>query len=604
MYVKFMFLDGLNKRINQNSSLILISKIWFHLSNKYKLYFLGLLVIYFLSGFLEFASIAIVLPFLAVITKPEKLFDYFLIKSISEKFGVSNSGDLLLPITLLFVFVISISVVIRLLNIWFNNLYCAKVGTYISCKVFSTVLNQSYSFHIKTNSSIILTAITKQIELLISSIKATLQFITFSIISICLFFGLFFVDWIMALSATVSFSICYLLLAIFSRKKLQSNSEKIESSNKKRIKVTQESLGSIKDIILRNNQKKFLNIYKKEDYNQNYLYAQNSFISAFPRYAIEGFGLLFIACLSFLFLKSNIRSSEYIPILGALALGAQKLLPSMQQTYGAWATVKSSSSGVKDVLQILNKPQTKYLKNKQLVNFDFNNSIELKDICFSYKKTGKNILKSINLTIKKGERIGIIGSTGSGKSTLIDIFLCLLSPDSGEFLVDQRNLYDKKNENLLNSWRASIGHVPQDIYLMDASFAENIAFCDSEKIIDYEKVKVAARKAQIHSFIKSTNLGYFTNIGERGVKLSGGQKQRIGIARALYLDSNVLIFDEATSSLDNETEKEIIKSIEGLSKDLTIIMVAHRLSTLTNCDRLISIKNGIKINEGPPKKII
>ena len=599
-----MLLNGLNKKINQNSSLILLSNIWVQLSNKYKLYFLGLLVIYFLSGFLEFASIAIVLPFLAVITKPDKLFDYFVIKNISEKFGISNSGDLLLPITLLFVLAISISVVVRLLNIWFNNFYCANVGSYISCKVFAKVLNQPYAFYIKTNSSVILTAITKQIELLISCIKATLQFITCSIISIFLFFGLFFIDWIMALSATLSFSICYLLLAIFSRKKLQNNSQKIEASNKKRIKVTQESLGSIKDIILYNNQRKFFDIYKKEDYNQNYLYAQSSFISSFPRYAIEGLGLLFIAFLSFIFLKSNIRSSEYIPILGALALGAQKLLPSMQQTYGAWATVKSSSSGVQDVLQILNKPGCKYFNNKKPMNFDFNNSIELKDICFSYKETGKDILKSINLKIKKGERIGIIGPTGCGKSTLIDILLCLLKPDSGEFCVDQRNLYDKQNENLLNSWRASIGHVPQDIYLMDASFAENIAFCNSEKKIDYEKVKVAARKAQIHSFIKSTNLGYFTNIGERGVKLSGGQKQRIGIARALYLDSNVLIFDEATSSLDNETEKEIIKSIEGLSKDLTIIMVAHRLSTLTNCDRLISIKNGIKINEGSPNKII
>jgi ATP-binding cassette subfamily B protein len=218
--------------------------------------------------------------------------------------------------------------------------------------------------------------------------------------------------------------------------------------------------------------------------------------------------------------------------------------------------------------------------------------VRLETVGFRYAQDLPEVLSQLTLEIRPGERIGVIGSTGSGKSTLVDLMMGLLEPTSGKILVDDKDIYDRNHPEHLNAWRASIAHVPQAIYLADSSIAENIAFGVHPQGIDMERVRRAARQAQIASFIEASDQGYKSLVGERGIRLSGGQRQRIGIARALYKQANVLVFDEATSALDNGTERAVMQAIEGLSRNLTLVMIAHRLSTLSNCDRVIELRGG------------
>ena len=230
--------------------------------------------------------------------------------------------------------------------------------------------------------------------------------------------------------------------------------------------------------------------------------------------------------------------------------------------------------------------------------------ISLTGVCFRYDQNEKEVLKGLNLTIRRGERIGLIGGTGSGKSTTADLIMGLLVPTNGRVLVDGVDLHDQAHPERLTAWRAAIAHVPQSIYLADSSVAENIAFGIPLDQIDLDRVKQAAQQAQISNFIESNPEGYFSFVGERGIRLSGGQRQRIGIARALYKQALVLVFDEATSALDNTTEAAVMAAVEGFSKDLTIVMIAHRLSTVQSCDRVIQLEQGFVAADGPPMSVI
>ena len=276
-----------------------------------------------------------------------------------------------------------------------------------------------------------------------------------------------------------------------------------------------------------------------------------------------------------------------IPTIGSIALGGQKLLPILQSIYSSWALVKGNLGPVNEVLKIINKPIIRYHPKEKVNYLKFNDKIVFNNISFSYNARDKEILNSVNFIINKGDKVGLIGKTGSGKTTLIDILIGLLIPTSGEIFIDGINL--KKN---ITSWRSSVAYVPQNIFLTDSSIAENIAFGIDPNSIDLERLKESAKKAQIKDFIESLPRGYETYVGERGAKLSGGQLQRIGIARALYKQKSIIIFDEATSALDENTEKELIQTINSLGKGTTLIMITHRLSTIKNCNKVLKLEDG------------
>ncbi len=584
-------------KLNKYDSISLISEIWKHISKKNKIKIWFLLATILVSGFSEFFTIAAVLPFLEVLTNPNKIWGISYLKPFFIFLGANNADELLTPVTLIFVIAVIFSATIRLLNIWLTDYISAIIGSEISTKVYSNALKQPYSYHLNTNSSIIINAISSQVELLIGVLKSYLQLISCIVLCSFLVGALLFIDWIAASVATVLFTLAYILLAFSTKKKLEINSVLVAKANKTRIKVLQEGLGAIRDLILDNSQVEFIKIYQKVDMRSKYREAQSGFISRFPRYAFEGLGLILIAFLSLVLVKNKLRGIDILPLLGGFALGAQKLLPTMQQVYGAWATIKASSEGVKNVIEILNAKSERFFSIDKNKIFNFKSYLELKNVCFKYHGSENLILKRINLKILKGERIGIVGETGCGKSTLLDILLGLSEPSNGEFVVDGINIYKNKDDSTVQYWRNIVSHVPQNIFLADASFAENIAFGIPKAEIDILRVKKSAKKAQIANYIEDTKNGYKTIVGERGIKLSGGQKQRIAIARALYKNSKILVFDEATSALDSKTENSIISSIEILSKEITIIMVAHRLSTLKKCDRLIFMDKGQKIRE-------
>lgn len=318
--------------------------------------------------------------------------------------------------------------------------------------------------------------------------------------------------------------------------------------------------------------------------------ARNQFLSAFPRYALEALGLVGIAFLGGLLVLQNGSGVAVIPLLGALALGAQRLLPAMQQVYRFWAALKGFNADLKGVLDMLNQPLPFEVCIRE--PWPFSESIILDSVRYRYGLDQQEVLKGINLEIRHGERIGLIGGTGSGKSTTVDLLMGLLKPTSGQLIVDGNNLHCPSRPELLVAWRAAIAHVPQSIYLADNSIMENIAFGVPKEQIDFSRVRKAADHAQLTSFINSCPEGFNTFVGERGVRLSGGQRQRIGIARALYKHARIIVFDEATSALDTSTEEAVIEALEGLSRELTVVMIAHRLSTLKSCDRIFRLENG------------
>ena len=351
------------------------------------------------------------------------------------------------------------------------------------------------------------------------------------------------------------------------------------------IKALQEGLGGIRDVLIDGTQNTYCSIFSHADLRMRLAQANTLFISQFPRYLIESLSIILIACIAYLLASQNDMEANALPLLGALALGAQRMLPAIQQVYASWTSIFGSQSPLRETVDLLDQPLPPHAAEQSVIPLPFKRKIHLNQLSFRNSITAPLVLNKIDLSIEKGQRIGFIGKTGSGKSTLIDIVMGLLSPTDGTLEVDGISITAANQ----HSWQALISHVPQSIFLTDSSLAENIAFGVPREKIDLNRMVDAAQQAQISELVESWPAGYETVVGERGIRLSGGQRQRIGIARALYKQAKVIILDEATSALDNETEKAVMMAIEALGKDLTILIIAHRLSTLNICDQVVKL---------------
>jgi len=578
------------KSSSPQSSRRLLLGIWNHLSSRRRVQMGLLLVVILASGGAEMLSLGLVVPFLTALSNPEQLWHYRLVKSIASLLGFTSSSQLVLPATVIFAVAAVFASMIRITNLWLNGRFAAAVGSDLSCEAYRRTLLQTYSVHVQRNTAAIITGTTTHIIRTVQALSATLQMITSSMVAASLLIGLLIINWAIALGAVILFGGVYSVLGFMARKELHRNSNNIAIATQRQIKALQEGLGAIRDVLLDGSQGIYVELYRQADWPQRKLLARNQFISLFPRYTLEALGLVSIALLGGLFVLQQGYNSSIIPLLGALSLGAQRLLPSLQQIYSGWSSLKGFNADLAGVLNMLNQPVPQKLFTAEPL--PFRKSIEFSGVHFSYGTDTKEVLSGLNLEIRRGERIALIGPTGSGKSTTVDILMGLLEPTSGRLLVDGADLYDPAYPERLVSWRAAISHVPQSIYLSDSTIAENIAFGVPIRDIDMDRLKKAADQSRISSFIESQPDGFYTFAGERGIRLSGGQRQRIGIARALYKHAEILILDEATSALDTETEKAVIKTIEELSNQLTIIMVAHRLSTIKLCDRVINISEG------------
>lgn len=574
---------------NEDSSTDALLRIWGFLSPQRRRQLLILVLASLLSAFAEFISLSSIIPLLLAITNPQKLLEIRYISTISQILNISDAYALINAVLIFFILAVLFSGFIRIFTLWLNGRMAARVGSDLSCESYRRILYQSYESHLTENSSSIIAGATTQIAYTVVALNAFLQIITSTFIALSVIITLLIVDLNIAIAAILLFASLYGLTAVISKKRLLANGKRITEKSSSQIKALNEGLGAIRDVVLSGMQKYYLKTYRDADQPLRRLQANNTLISSFPRYLLETSSLVFIALLAGWLILNDKNSSYTIPLLGTLAYGAQRLLPSLQQIYSGWASLKSHTSAMNSVLRMLTVDT--YFKDTFSEPLQNVKSICLENISFCYHESSRQILTNINLQIMAGNIIGFVGKTGQGKSTIIDLIMGLLVPTSGKVLINGFDLRDSANEGILQNWMNSISHVPQSIFLADCSFAENIAFGIKSCDIDFERVREAAKRAKIALFIESTSNGYSTLVGERGVRLSGGQKQRIGLARAFYRGTKVLILDEATSALDVDTEREIIDEILRDGNNI-LIMIAHRLSTLSNCSHVYRVTNG------------
>jgi ATP-binding cassette subfamily B protein len=542
-----------------------------------------------IASFAEALSIGAALPFLAVLTSPEKLFEYTVAQPLIQALGVTTPAQLLLPLTIAFGAAALFAGIIRLLLLWASTRLSFAIGADLSLKIYRNTMYQTYSVYCTQNSSEIISGISAKVYMAINILNQALILASSTVILVVTLAALFTIDFVTALAIYGSFGLIYGSIIGLTRKQLLTDSQRISHESNNVIKAVQEGLGSMRDVLIDGSQAVYCQIYRNADLPLRRAQGRNQFVSASPRYAIEALGMVAIAVLAYWLVQQTDGITKAIPILGAIAIGSVRLLPLLQQAYSAWSYISGGQVTLQDVLELLDQPLPDDVEQPPPKPLPFKQSISLNQLSFRYSPESPYILEQINFTIVKGSRVGFIGTTGCGKSTLLDIIMGLLTPTDGTLEIDGQTLTPSNNR----AWQAHLSHVPQSVFLADSTIGENIALGVAKDKIDYQRIRQSAQQAQLSDSIESWPNQYQTFVGERGIRLSGGQRQRIGIARALYKQADVIVFDEATSALDNETEQAVMQSIEGLSKDLTIIIVAHRLSTLKNCTQIVELGEGI-----------
>lgn len=553
-----------------------------------------MLILMLISGFAEVASLGAVLPFLAILTAPERVFHYSLVAQFARAAGLTSPAQLLLPLTVAFAAVALIAAAIRLLMVWTSTNLAYACGADLSTDVYRRTLYQPYSVHIARNSSEVVAGIAIKVMSAVSVLMSVMLIISSAVVFVAIMTGLFVIDGRVALQATIGFGSSYALISWIDRRRLRRNSQRIAREQTQVVKALQEGLGGIRDVLLDGTQEVYIDVYRRADRTLKRAHGSNVFISSSPRHVMEAVAMILIAFLAYALSGAPGGIARALPVLGALALGGQRLLPTLQQAYNAWASIVGGQASLADTIALLDQPMSPELQLPPPEPLPLEQSIHLKSVRFRYHENGPWVIDGLDLVIPRGARFGFVGSTGGGKSTTIDLIMGLLTPTKGELLVDGAPVVGAR----VRAWQRSIAHVPQNIFLADVSIAENIALGIPVAKIDMDRVRQAAGLAQIADFIESRPKNYQELIGERGIRLSGGQRQRIGIARALYKQASVLVFDEATSALDNETERAVMEAIEGFNRDLTIIMIAHRLTTVSRCDTIVELAEGRVVASG------
>ena len=544
----------------------------------------GTIALMMVGALAEVVSVGAVLPFLAVLTNPGRLGS---IPVVGGLFAALPPGTNLIAITAtIFIAMFIVSGLIRLALAWASQSLAFNISYDLSTTAFAKLIRQPYPYYVARHSGEALSQFDKLHAITFTILLSGTQAVIASVVAMMLVALLIAVNPMVALVSAGVLVGTYLLISLAVRAPLKRASEIGSIHATLRIKRIQEALGGIRDILLDRSQPAFERAYNHSADRFRHVASLTAFISASPRIIIEMLGMVMIGAYAWFLAGQPGGVAAAIPMLGALALGAQRLLPLLQQSYVGWSNFLGNRQQILDVLDLLalRDQMPPELPTGQSV---FRDTIRFAAVGFSYP-IGDPVLHDVDFTIRKGERIGIAGTTGSGKSTLMDLLLGLLEPTEGEILIDGHRL----DHQLRAGWQAEIAHVPQSIYLADDTLAANIAFGVPADEVDQARVEAAARSAGIADFIATQPDGYQSTTGERGIRLSGGQRQRIGIARALYKKASVLVFDEATSALDTRTERGIMGSVEALDRDMTIIMIAHRLTTLTDCDRIIHLEHG------------
>ena len=565
-------------------------ELYGHLSAERRRHLFALLTLMVLSAVAEVATVGSLLPFLSLLAGVDQPARIAPFTEIFEFAGASTPRAQTWAAAITFAVIAMIAGAIRMASNWSAQMFTALLGHEFGVDVQKRILLQPYTYHLMHNSSQAVAAVDKVQSLVTHVILQLVYAVAAGFIALVIIAALIYLDPFTAIIAAVAFSLIYVVVSAVTRSQLARNSEAIRTAYEERVGIIQESIGGIRDVIVDGAHSIYLNAFEKVNRRYSIAAATTGFIASAPRFAIEAFGMAVIAVVALLIADRAGGLAYALPLLGAVALGAQRLLPLFQQVYHGWASVAGHRSVVSEVLELFRLEQPVHATRSGATEpLAFTDRISIDGVGFTYPASRSTVLQHVTLEIHRGSILGVVGKTGSGKSTLADLIMGLIEPTEGQIAIDGAPL---TAETRLR-WQRGIAHVPQSIFLADTTIARNIAFGVPPEQIDENRVRAAAISAQLHEFVVSLPEGYGTSVGERGIRLSGGQRQRLGIARAIYKQSPVLILDEATSALDEATEAAVMESLAALGDEgCTIVIIAHRPSTVAGCDRVVRLEQG------------
>ena len=543
---------------------------------------------------LDMVGVASIMPLMALLIEPEVVESNRYLNIIYKQFGFKNIESFQIFAGLTVFLLLIISMAFKALTTYMQLRFTMAREYSISRRLVLGYLSQPYTWFLSRNSADLGKAILSEVkEVIDTAMNPIMTLIAQSAVTIALIFLLLSINPYIAAIAAITLASAYMLIFLTTKEYLGRIGQARFEANRQRFSAISEAFGAFKEIKLGQHEKTYLHRFSKpaEVYAKHQ--ATSSVIGQLPRYALEGvaFGGLIMLMLILLLTEGDLKSA--LPVITVYAFAGYRLLPALQQIYSASTQLRFAAPALDSIFSDfvnLKEPPEK-LDDEQIRLQDM---IELKEISYNFPEAPQPVLRNLTLTIPAKTTIGFVGATGSGKTTTVDLLLGLLTPTSGKLLVDGKEL--KPSD--MSAWQASIGYVTQNIYLTDDTITANIAFGVSAENIDYTAVQRAAKLAKLDEFVENLPDKYETVVGERGVRLSGGQRQRIGIARAVYNNPRILIMDEATSALDNITEQKVMEAINGLASEMTIILIAHRLSTVKACEKIFMLDNGTLRAEG------
>ena len=562
----------------------------------------GLLMIMILiMALLDVIGVASILPFMAVLTNPNLIETNNILNSsfkILNNYGINSYDEFLFTLGIFVFILLIISLLFRSLTVYFQIRFVQMREHSIGRRLLEFYLNQPYSWFLNRNSADLGKSIISEVQKIINfGVRPLIELIAKGIVTVAIITLLIVTNPKLALIVSISLSGIYALIFYFAREYLGVNGNKNLKNNKERFRAFTEAFGASKEVKVLGIEQSYIDRFSKSSKIFAQTQAMSKIISQAPRYILEAvaFGGMLLIILYSIAISGSFNSS--LPVISLYIFAGYRIMPALQQIYGSLTQLTFISPSLDKLMHDLNNFKT-YDENQNKQDKDalhLKKNIKLKNIYYSYPNTNYPTLNNINLTIPVKSTVGFVGQTGSGKTTIVDIILSLLEAQKGVLEVDGKIITSQNSKK----WLRSIGYVPQNIYLSDDTVAANIALGVNPKEINQNLVEKSAKIANIHDFVvNELPKKYKTTIGERGIRLSGGQCQRIGIARALYRNPSVLILDEATSSLDNQTESILMDAVNNLRKDITIILIAHRLNTVKNCDIIFKIEKGHLVTQG------
>jgi ATP-binding cassette, subfamily B, bacterial PglK len=559
-----------------------------------------LLLLGIIGMFLEILSIGLVVPLVGLMMPTDIASEYPSITPVLEYFDNPSKAALIGGAMLIFVLFYLIKGLFLSFTIWKQTSFAYNLQQRIAEQLFKSYLLKPYLFHLKINTAELIRNTTTEVTYFTFVTNALIQIVTEVFVVIGIASILIYIEPIGSITIILVLAIAVVLFFNATKKRLNLWGGARQYHDGMRLQHLKQGLGGVKEAKLYGRELEFLKQFELHNYHSTRINGFQTMLQLLPRLGLEFLTVLGLTVLIFVMLYQGVKLDVILPTLGLFAASAFRLMPSANRLLNAFNNLRFYLPTVNVLYKELTDNSKNELPNSEAKNFRrFEQKIQLNNISFSYDKAVKPAVQNVTLSIKKGETVGLIGPSGSGKSTLIDILLGLFEVSEGELLIDGINV-----KNNIRAWQNQIGYVPQSIYLTDDTLKNNVAFGLAKDKVDNEAVNKAIKAAQLTKFVESLPDGLETKVGERGVRLSGGQRQRIGVARALYHNPEVLVLDEATSALDTETESYVMQAIYGLHESKTIIIVAHRLSTVEKCDKIFQLKSGELVGSGLLKDLI